>query len=294
MVLVAWYELKEMLHTRRALVLISIYLLGGMVAARGFVAALGEIEDVAADVLETGHTEKPGTLTQKVLQSEEYRRKLTRHFPDKETADFLLGLQPIVLFYAWVTMTFLPFLIVFTSADVISQEVQDRGIRYLAYRTGRLEVVFGKYLGQAMLLGVVVLTTGLVFVGVGAVYMSGFQVGQALLGVLLFWPRLLAYGLAFLGLVGLFSMNARSATVARAVSFIGLVLAWILGAYAHRWQDAIYGPAWTFIGFLLPFSHRGAMWRPRLFDVAQEAAVLLALALLYLGLGMVWFRRKDL
>ncbi len=294
MLLVAWFELKEMLRTRRALVVIALYLLGGLVASRVFVGVIGRLEDVAADMLQTTRTATPGALTRQVLHSDAYREALVRLFPNRNVADFLLGLPPIVLFFAWSSLAFVPFLIMMTAADTVTQEVQDRGIRFVVIRTGRVEFVLGKYLGQALLMSFVVLLTGFVYLAVAWRGLQGFEFWPTLDGILIFWPRIVVYGFAFVGLAGLCAMNARSAAVARALSFVGLTVSWVLGEMAYRWSDGIFGAAWTAIGFLVPFSHKAALWRPGVAGVLPECAVLVALGLVYLSVGLVMFRRKDL
>ncbi len=292
--LVAWFEVKEMVRTRRALVVIALYMLGGLVAARGFVAAIGRLENVVAGMLKTGRIETPGALTQQLLQSDTYRDALIRFFPNREVADFLLNLPPIVLFFLWSSLAFVPFLIMLTSADTVSQEVRTRAVRFVVLRTGRVEFVLGKYLGQVSLMALVVFLTGFVYLGVAWAGLQGFEFWPTVVGILRFWPRIVAYGAAFVGLSGLCAMNAGSSATARAWAFIGLVIAWALGEFAYRWHDGVYGGAWTVIGFLVPFSHKPGLYAPAGSTVLVEAGILLALGAFYLALGLLFFWRKDL
>lgn len=292
--LVAGFELREMLRTFRALVVIAIYTLGGLVASRVFVALIARFEDVAAEMLNTTTTATPGALTNQLMKSEGYRAALMRFFPNREVADFLLGLPPIVLFFAWSSMAFIPFLIVITAADTVTHETQTRAIRFTLFRTGRLELVVGKYLGQAFLMALVTLMTGFVYMGVAAWGLQGFDFWETLHGILIFWPRVVCYGIAFVGLSGLCAMNAGSTYVALARALIGLIGAWILGQIAYNFSDGTFGPVWELVGFLVPFGHKSDLWSPDLSTLIPACAILLALSALYLAGGLLVFRRKDL
>ncbi len=292
--IVATFEIREMFRTKRIVVMVALYLLGGLLAAEGFVSFLATIESAAAEALGAAATRTPGALTNALLEDPTYRGMIASFLHDDKLTDWLLSLPPMAVFFGWVSFAMVPSLIVLTSTDYVARETQRRGIRFLIVRTGRLEVVVGKLAAQVLSTAIVVLLMGLVFVGVALHGLQGASLGPLMMGILEFWPRVVVYGLAFIGLTALFATNARSTNMARALSLIALVGIYILDGVGSivvhlGWEDV-----GELIHFLLPFIHGKALWTPDILELVPNALVLVGLAFFYTLGALLIFARRDL
>lgn len=291
---VALFELQEALRTRRILVMLALYLLGGLLMAWGFVEFLAQAEEAAAQALGTTVTARPGALTQQLLKEPTYQRFIRGFFRNTGEVEVLATLPPMSLFYAWSTFTFLPMLIVLTASDTIAQEYQSRGLRFLTFRTGRVELVVGKLVGQAILLAGVTLLMAGVYAGVAAVQLYGFEWESNLSALLFFWPKTVVYALPFLALTFTCSMVAPSTIVARAASILLILCSWALFAfltfYMRTHPDMSWLAAFTFV---MPFGHRDSLWKIAWDEVLGTFLILISLTGVYLAAGLAWFGRKD-
>jgi ABC-type transport system involved in multi-copper enzyme maturation permease subunit len=315
--LVAAFELREMLRSRKALAILALYLLAAAFTAFVFVSIMERINEAAKNpaalvtnargeqrvagpggrrgmpVFAPSPAEKP---SQSILNDRRsiFNRVIFSAVGDPDAREFLERQPPIVLFYALTSFLFIPLLIIITSAETVAQEHQSRGVRFVAMRTGRAEFALGKALGQAALLALVVLLAGLMCLTVAAWKLADFSWPAALKSLLVFWPRVTAYGLPFLGLAMLCSMNTASAMMARATGLVGLAVLFVshqlVGNFALTWA----GPLLGFLDFLAPYSHWPELLRPSFDAVGPQMLLLAGLALGYVCLGLVFYRRRDL
>lgn len=294
LLIVAAFELREMLRTRRILIVLALYLLGGLVAAYGFVEFLRAVEEAAAKALGTAATSRPGALTDQLLQEPMYQGAFRSFFRNNDEADFLIHFPPMALFFAWSSFSFVPVLIVITATDTVAQETMSRGFRFINFRTGRLEYVLGKATGQLFLLAVLTLSTAFVYMLVAAIGLYQFELGDNLTAMLYFWPRILAYCAPFLALSVSISAMASSTNVARAISIMALLGFTVLNAALRHYSRL--DPSWwmDLVRFLMPLMHRDALWGPDWLEVFGVMFTLLSLGGLYLAIGIAVFARRDI
>ena len=112
--------------------------------------------------------------------------------------------------------------------------------------------------------------------------------------LLLFWPRVTVFGLPFLGIAMLCSMNTGSAMMARAMGLLGLAGLFVAHQLVEKYVDSAIGPLLGFLDFLAPYSHRDDLWLPSWNDCGPQMLVLTGLALGYICVGLVFYRRRDL
>jgi ABC-type transport system involved in multi-copper enzyme maturation permease subunit len=203
----------------------------------------------------------------------------------------------MVVFYGWAALTFLPWLVLFTSAESIAGDVSTRAIRYSVLRTGRLSFALGKTLGQLVLVSAVTVLSALSFYVVGWTSIEGFEALDTAAGLAAWLPRVLLYLLPFLAWAMCASMLTASANLARIVSLGGGVAFAILGAWAEsRRQVAgpIAGSLWELALYLTPFAHNEGLSYPPGGALLSDVAVCLALTAVYFSLGFMVLRRRDL
>ncbi len=297
--LVARFEIGEALRTRLLIVMLLLFVGGGALGAWGFTEFVDGLETRAAQALDAPQTRRPGGTLRRLRESGSYRSFLFAFVRDQDKAEYFAAQPPIVVFYGWAALMFLPWLVLFTSADTIASEVATRAVRYPALRTGRLPYAVGKAMGQAILVAGVTGLSGLTFFLVAWANLSGFEVGATALGILSYWPRVLVHALPFLGWAMCASMATSSTNLARILSLGGAVALAIAGGLAGersflRGKSAITDTALDLLSYLTPFGHSDGLAYPKGSQLPTDIAVCLALAVLYFAAGFAVLRRRDL
>jgi hypothetical protein len=291
---VAEQDLAESLRSRKALVLLGLYLAGALAACGIFVRVLQEVEGVLADTLRVSRTERPGAMTQRLMESDELHRILRGLIGDADLAIELVQIPPMALFYGWVALTFVPPLVALTSGDAVANELSTGSARFAFFRTDRTSWAVGKLLGQGALLGVGV---GLGGVGAFIVGWSGllsFEPGPNALWLLRLGLRAWVYGLAWLGIVMGAGQLTRSVPKARGLALGALVLVGtasvLLGSDWVLERAPVIAPT---VHQLLPGAHQIDLWRPEIGRRAVAVVVLLALGGGAFALGHQRLLRVD-
>lgn len=292
--LVAAFDLSESLRSRKVLGLMVVYVAGAVAATAGFVSLLESLEKTLATQLQVATTSKPGTMTQGIQDSEQFRQVVGELTGDPSLVDAIASLPPLALFYGWMTLTFLPALVVFTSCDAISNEVSSGSCRYALLRTDRLSWAVGKLGGQAGLMALGVAAGALGTWLVGLFGLASFdEVGTAW-WMLRLGVRGWVYGLPYLGLALGLSQVVRSSHAARALALVALTG---LGAGRAILQIPrvveelpVIAPS---LGPLFPGNHALDLWRPELVERAPAMFMLVALGVTFFALGHQVFDRRD-
>jgi hypothetical protein len=294
--LVARFELGEALRSRLLLVMLLLFMSSGALSAWGYSAAVGRFQEQSAEVMiMTGERSADSAMLRRGSPS--YRDMLRAWLGDDKKADYLAAIPPIVVFFAWASFTFTPWLILLTSAESIAAEVATRSIRFSALRTSRLSLALGKALGQAWIVAGVTALQALTFFLVARLTLHGFEPAATALGLLSFWPRVMTYILPFLSWAMFASMTTASANFARVVSLGGaLCLALFSGIAGSRWVrgGTVRDTVWDLFGYLTPFGHSNGLWYPVGGKFFGDIAVCLALTVLYFGMGFAVLRKRDL
>lgn len=279
--LVADFDLRESLRTRRALVLVLLYLLIAGAASGIYVQIVREITSRAAAF---GVEDKLAEAS--ALQDQGYEMVLLFFAGgDGVLARHLATYPVMVLIFAWTSLAFLPWFIALTSYDQIAGDLHQRTIRYAALRTTRGAYVVGKLLGQAALVAGVAGLGMIPVVVIGALYLPDFQALATITALLSTWPITVVCALGFLGVVSLASQLCRSPGAARAAA-LGLLLA--------VWLLSLQSGVWAWLAVLSPWYWKPGLFQPGLLDRTIAAAGCLGLCAAYTGLGFLRFRRRDL
>jgi ABC-type transport system involved in multi-copper enzyme maturation permease subunit len=293
---VARFELGEAVRTRLLMVMVLLFVGAGATGAWGYSRIISAIEENAARV--TGApAPRRGSFTRRLRESRGYQDMLRAFLRDEKKAAHFAAQPPIVVFFGWASFAFVPWLVLFTSAETIAGEVSRRSIRYAAMRTGRLVIALGKLAGHLVILAGVTALSAVAFFLVAWAAMPSFEAGVSALGLLSFWPRVVLYALPFLSWAMLASMVTASTNGARAVALGGATVLSIVGSTASStWirERAGLDPLWDLLGLLVPFGHSGGLFYPPGGALPLDVAVCLCLAVLYFAAGFVALRRRDL
>ena len=278
--LVARWWLVRSVRTRSAAALVLIYTLLEAGGAWTFTRLLLAMERSTARVLKVPITDKPGAMIETLKERGDLAEVIEGMAGDPAMAEWAMQL-PILSTYAfWLGLGAVPFLACAAGAQAISPDIGDRSLRFELLRTGRLELIVGRFAGQALL---VALGLALGFVGVWLVAMT-CMVQQPPLeqatSLAMFAPRLWIWSLPWLGLGIACSQLSGTVNFARTLALFGTVLLFI--AYAVlRWLADDRAPLLGDLVLpLLPPSYAGGLWGPGLLW-ADEALILGALGLIF-------------
>lgn len=292
--LVTWFDLRESLRSRRAVALLIVYLLGSMAAAGLFIAILSEVESALAGSLSVAETDRPGAMTQALMESEQMVDIAAGLVGDRALGEELVSIPPIALFYGWLSLTFVPLLVAFTSADAISSELASGSVRFVLFRTDRLHWALGKLGGQTLLMTVGILGGALGVWVIGFFSLSSFAPAATALWLLALSMRASIYGFTFLGLTLGVSQVNRSSHGSRALALLVVIALGVGGMATGAEEIQRYAP--VLIGSihpLFPNAHRVDLWRPDLLERLPSVLMLLAMSAASFGAGHLVMSRRD-
>ena len=293
----ARFELAESVRSKLLVVMVLLFVGAGTLGAWGYTEILAKVEENAARALGAPTTKRPGAVVRRLRDSTTYRDMLRFFIRDDGKADYFARMPPMVVFFGWSALTFLPWLVLFTSAESIAGDVSTRAIRFSVLRTARLPFALGKAAGQLVLVVGVTVLAAVSFYIVGWTSIEGFEALDTAAGLLAYLPRILVYLLPFLAWAMCASMLTASANLARIVSLGGGVAFAILGARAEA-RRAVVGPVeasfWELARYLTPFSHHDGLSYPPGGALLSDVAVCLALSAIYFSIGFAVLRRRDL
>ena len=293
-VLVAHFELLRALRTWRAVALIVLFAVASGGSTYLFTRMVGFLENQMADQLAVPRTQTPGAMLDELLTSDSWREIVQGMVGAPELVDLLLEVPPLAMFNLWFGFLLVPFFAASASAECIAIDVQSRAIRYEVLRTGRLEMVLGRWLGQtAVTLTALLASVGAAF-GVGL----GFMVIAdpiGLLGWLLWFSlRSAAFALPFIGVGIAASQLTASPAWARVIAVGATALTWVGYGLARRWESEP-GLQWVsdLLLQVLPQGWLQGLWTPGA-QWLTAAVALLGLALVFAAIGYLRFARRDL
>jgi ABC-type transport system involved in multi-copper enzyme maturation permease subunit len=294
---VARFELAESVRSKLIVVMVLLFVGAGTLGAWGYTRVLSKVEENAARALNAPTVRKPGAVVRRLRDTTTYRDMLRFFIRDDHKADYFARMPPMVVFFGWSTLIFLPWLVLFTSAETVAGDVSSRAIRFSVLRTARLPFALGKAVGQLVLVAGVTVLAALSFYVVGWSSIDGFEAAATAGGLLSYLPRILLYLLPFLAWALCASMLTASANLARIVSLGGAVALFILGGVAEAKRQTagpIAASLWEAALYLTPFPHDEGLTYPPGGALLSDVAVCLALTAVYFSIGFAVLRRRDL
>ncbi len=288
---VAFAEWTGALRSRRALVMLLLYLVAAVACMYGTISLFGKMEKELAQVLQLLESEQTGVVSKTLWKSKPFQKIARAVSNDDLVYEDIRGRHPIELVYAWFVFFCAPLLVVLVSGNRISDDLRSGAVRYAIVRCTRTEWSFGKYLGQALML-----VCALAASAVGAWFVALCRLSDAasLLPAMFDWgARAWLYSLAWLGVA--LGVSHLTRTGSRATA-LGIFAVFLLCAWPGVLQivGSWRGLPWLAnFDVLSPASAKVLLWR-RSFEPLLEAAVkLTTLGMLYLMIGNAVFRRRD-
>jgi ABC-type transport system involved in multi-copper enzyme maturation permease subunit len=234
-------------------------------------------------------------MLEELKKSEPFQRGMSRMVGGESTLEALLAWPLLAIFHLWFSFLIVPFFAASAAAESIAIDVRSRALRFEVLRTGRLEVVFGRFLGQLLLTG---LAAALSLVGVwtvGMLFMVGHTPAGLALGLLWLGLRAWFFSVPFVGLGIACSQLTASPAWARVLAVSATAASWVCVGLA-RWLVREGGTSAIVADMarqVLPQTWLKGLWAPGM-GWAESALICFALGLTALLLGFARFSRRDL
>jgi ABC-type transport system involved in multi-copper enzyme maturation permease subunit len=289
-VLVARFEWIRAIRTWRALALLALYIVASAGGTAIFLEVIGELETALAETMGVPPTEQVGVMLDQLRHSESYRRML-QELTFLEDVDELVEYPVLALFHLWLGLILVPFVGATAAAESLSGDLSTRAIRFEAVRTGRLELVTGRFLGQALLTGVasVVGTVGAWTVGV--LHLYGTDPIELALGLVWMAIRAWLYSLAYVGMgIGISQWTANP-NLARVMAILGVAVTWPMFGEVRFGSFVLPDLVSAMILQVLPQGWMMGLWTSQW---PQSALVCVALGYAWVGVGYLRFAGRDL
>ena len=284
---VALTEWATALRSRRALVIMLLFLAGALLAMNGTISAFEKIEGELVDILGLPDSSETGAVSMTLWKSDKFVRIVRQLTGGGLVFDDILGRNPIELVYAWFVFGIAPFLTVLVSSPRVAESVRTGAARYQLLRVTRTEWSLGMFFGEALMLAAAFALAALGAWATVSVRISP-SLGLSLLPGLLDWSaRVWVYAFAWLGLAVGVSHLMRSGGKATALCIVLMVALPVYAFLAPRHLHPM-------LDLIAPEAYETALWRRTPAAFLSGAAHLVILGFLYLAAGAAVFRRRDI
>ena len=283
------YELQSAVATRRALMVIGLYLASGILGSVAYVASISKIEEQAIEgFVEQGVSADEAANAVSVIGDQAYE-KMVAFFvgaPQEQLNPMLID-SPILPVFLWASLIFLPFLILMTSFDHVVGDLNNRSICYQLLRVSRRETLIGKTLAQMLLY------TSITFINAGCLLLLGISmlesldVSLALPGLLLAWALLIPVGFCYLSITTFASSIARQPFSALVITIFILFGLNVLGALSG-WLEM------PFLEYLKPSHYETGLWLTSTVDIFISLGAYIGFGLFFLFLADRTLAGRDL
>ena len=289
--IVALYHLRRVTKTRAAFSLVGLFLFASMGVATAFRWVLGAMEKTMAATTNMRLGDQPGALYDALRDRGELLEFMEELSESAEAIAWAIQLPYMPFTWFWAGFILVPFLAAEVGCEAITSDIGARTLRFEAVRTGRLEIVVGRFLGMALLTLVAIALSALIPLLTAIFWMDGQKPVEQVVYLLLFIPRLWLWSLPFLAM-GL-SLSTLFSNINWARLFtLGLVLgSWIAFNIAKFFLNL--SATETGALFIFPQAWMGGMSGGGVAWLGSGVA-LIGLGALYLSPGIILIKRRDL
>lgn len=291
--LVAIGECAGAIRSRRALVIVLLYLVFAVFCMHGTISALGKMEKELVTMLRLPASEQTGIVSATIWKSAPFRR-IVRQNVNELVFDDISGRHPVELVYAWFAFMCAPMLVVLVSGNRISDDIRSGVARYMIVRTSRAEWVLGKFAGQALMIGIALVISALGAWVVAIIRLSGIGAACLLPAMFNWGLRAWIYSLSWIGIVLGVSQITNSGS--RSTS-VGICLVFVFSIFMPLFSICDQFTDWRMyisnFAVLIPQSVKSALWRSNPVVLLTGTIHLLAIGFTYFTLGYLRLRKRD-
>ena len=291
---VACYEWFDALRSRRALVVLLLYLAAAVCNMYWSINLLHKLENELSTVLQLPPSERAGVVSTTLWKSKPFPRIMKQMTQNDLVLKDITGKHPVELIYAWFAFFYTPLLVVLVAGNRIAEDLGSGAVRYVIFRTSRASWSLGKFLGQALMIGLALLLSGAGAYAVAKYRLAGSGTPDLFLNMVQWSGRAWIYSIPYLGLAMGLSHLTRSASKATVMGIIAITACFILSiAVRHFTADTGWRACLPYVGMLLPDEYKMYLWRNAAAPLVTGTAHLITLGFCYLLAGYAVFRKRD-
>jgi hypothetical protein len=195
--------------------------------------------------------------------------------------------------FFWCSLAFMPFVIMLTSFDQLSTDLNARSICYSILRARRSEILLGKAVAHTVVFMVLTAVASAILVLVASLLLETVDFGDAGLGLVRVWILLIPFGLCYLG-ISSFCSAANTQPVPALLSAIAIIVALrIIGWLRYVPEES----SWGFLQharWVSPATYQDGLWRAGFTDPALSAGAYMAFGAVFIVFGILVLRARDL
>jgi len=292
--LVACYECADALRSRRALVVLLLYLAAAVCTMYWTINILHKMETELATAFQLPASERAGVVSTALWKAPPFQQMMRRITANDAVFRDLTGKHPVELIYAWFAFFYTPLLVVLVAGNRIAEDIGSGAVRYVVFRTSRASWSLGKFIGQIFMIGLALILSGVSAYAVAKIRLTGSGTPDMFLNMIQWSARAWIYSIPFLGLAMGLSHLTRSASKATVTGIIAVTVCFVLSlTLRHFAADTGWRAFLPQIGLLLPDGHKMLLWRNAAAPLVSGAVWLVTLGFCYLLAGHALFRKRD-
>jgi len=292
---VARYEWFDALRSRRALVVLLLYMAAAVCNMQWSINLLHRLESELVTLLQLPPSEHTGVVSTTLWKSKPFQRMMKQMADDNLVLQDITGKHPVELIYAFFAFFYTPLLVVLVSGNRIAEDLGSGAVRYVVFRISRGSWTIGKFIGQALMIGLALILSGMGAYAVAKIRLAGSGTPDLFLNMLQWSVRAWIYSIPFLGLALGLSHLTKSGSKATVLGILAIAVCFVLSILIkHFTADTGWRAALPCLGALLPDAYKMNLWRNNAASLTTGAFCLVTLGFCYLSAGFAFFRKRDL
>jgi len=291
---VACHEWFDALRSRRALVVLLLYMAAAVCNMNWSINLLHKLESELVTVLQLPPSEHAGVVSTTLWKSKPFQRIMKQMAENNQVLQDITGKHPVELIYAWFAFFYTPLLVVLVAGNRISEDLGSGAVRYAVFRTSRACWTLGKFFGQALMIGLALVLSGIGAYAIAKYRLAGSGAPDLFLNILQWSIRAWVFSIPYLGLAMGLSLLTKSGSKAIVMGIIAITVCFVIAILLrHFTADTGWRAYLPYLGLLVPDAHKMDLWRNSLAPLVTGSFYLTTLGFCYLFTGYAFFRRRD-
>jgi ABC-type transport system involved in multi-copper enzyme maturation permease subunit len=291
---VACYEWFDALRSRRALVVLLLYMTAAVCNMYWSINLLRKMERELVTMLQLPPSEHTGVISTTLWKSKPFQRIMKNMTQNNLVLQDITGKHPVELIYAWFAFFYTPLLVVLVAGSRIAEDLGSGAVRYVIFRISRATWTLGKFLGQALMIGFALILSGIGAYAVAKYRLAGSGTPDLFLNMAQWSARAWIYSFPFLGLAMGLSLLTKSGSKATILGIVAIAVCFAVSILLrHFTADTGWRAYLPYLGVLVPEDHKMYMWRNALAPLVTGTVYLMTLGICYLLAGYAVFRHRD-